>query len=83
MYSFTTFNTYIKADIQSQCSNINFQVISKRSKIQPASQIGWSQQLVNINQPEIVLIPSTTGNFVNSSQYVKILTDFEYKEFKY
>ncbi|CAK76379.1 unnamed protein product (macronuclear) [Paramecium tetraurelia] len=73
----------IKSNSGSQC-HLEFQLsalsqngLQKGLKIQPASQIGCSLQLVNTKQPQIVLTPSTTGNFVNSSYYVKILPNFE------
>ncbi|CAD8109170.1 unnamed protein product [Paramecium primaurelia] len=73
----------IKSNSGSSChmefklSALSHNGIQKGMKIQPSAQIGCSLQLVNAQHPEIVLTPSTTGNFVNSSYYVKISPNYE------
>ncbi|CAD8062611.1 unnamed protein product [Paramecium sonneborni] len=50
--------------------------VQQGQKIQPSQSKGISLQLIN-SQYLLALTPSTTGNFVNSSYYVKIIPNFE------
>ncbi|CAD8068948.1 unnamed protein product [Paramecium sonneborni] len=60
-----------------QLNALSHKGVEKGMKTLQSSSQGCSLQIVYSQQPNLTVTPSTTGNFVNSSYYVKIIPNFE------